>query len=257
MDVSDEAEFHHVSLVKTCPSPDLLEANDLPDQHHQLDSAMMRIPNACFDVSISAFRSFLAMTLLVTATVGCSRGPKPVRPPKVVPQDAAAAALDAYDKNDDGQLDEQELPQCPGLLDGMASYDKNSDGSIDTDEIEQRLNAIYSSGVGMLNLGCRVLSKGRPIPDCVVTLIPEDFLGGAVKPASGTTRASGTAMLRIAPSDLPAGLENVRGVHCGVYRVELSHSSSTISKLIEKAGPLGFDVSMEDQVPGLTIDLGR
>ena len=109
----------------------------------------------------------------------------------------------------------------------------------------------------MLNLGCRVLSRGRPVPDCTVRLIPERFLGGAVKPAEGTTRESGTAMLRIAPDDLPAGLENVRGVHSGVYRVDVSHPSSSISKLIDASGPFGFDVSVEDQVQGLTIVLAR
>lgn len=194
---------------------------------------------------------------VVASVVGCSSRPTPVRPPKVDPQRAAAAALDDYDTDRDGKLSGDELVACPGLQEGIAHYDENGDGVIASDEIVQRLTSLYGSGVGMLNLGCRVLARGRPIPECTVRLIPEAFLGGAVKPAEGTTRESGIAMLRIAPRDLPAGLENVRGVHSGIYRVEVSHPSSSVTKLIDSAGPIGFDVSVADQVQGLTIELGR
>ena len=163
----------------------------------------------------------------------------------------------AYDNDSDGKLNQEELVACPGLLEGISKYDQNQDGQIDSQEIQQRLTKLYSNGVGMLNLGCRVLSRGRPIPDCTVRLVPEEFLGTAVRPATGTTRESGTAMLRIAPEDLPPGLENVRGVHSGVYRAEVTHNSSSISKLIDRSGPWGFDVSVDDQVQGLTIELSR
>ncbi len=199
----------------------------------------------------------LPMLLSIVACVGCSRGPTPIRPPKVDVKQASTAAMQAYDSNADGNLDEDELAECPGLLEGISKYDQNEDGEIQPAEIEQRLGKLYGGGVGMLSLGCRVLSRGNPIPDCTVRLVPEDFLGDALKPAEGKTRASGTAMLRIAPADLPKGLENVRGVQSGVYRVELTHPSSAITKKIEKAGTFGFDVSVDDQVTGLTIDIGR
>ena len=199
----------------------------------------------------------LAAVILLFSIFGCSRGPKPIRPPKVDVEAAAAAAINAYDTSSDGQLDEAELVECPGLLEGIAHYDQDQNGSITADEISQRLSKLYGDGVGILSLGCKVRSRGRPISDCTVRLIPESFLGDALKPAQGKTRESGTAMLRIAPADLPPGLENVRGVQSGVYRAEISHPSPTITKLIEKSGPLGFDVSSSDQVTGLVIELGR
>jgi len=208
------------------------------------------------DESLPLVRGILIASLF-TLAIGCSSGPKPVRPPKVNAGEAAKAAMQDFDANSDGSLDEQELAASPGLLDGLSTYDKNNDGAIDAAEIKQRLQSLYGDGVGILTLGCRVIARGGPVPDCTVKLIPESFLGDAVKPASGKTRDSGTAMLRIDPADLPPGLENVRGVQSGVYRVELEHPSSTISKLIEKSGPFGFDVSTADQVTGLKIELGR
>ena len=199
----------------------------------------------------------ILVLLLCVLVLGCSRGPTPVRAPNVKPAEAAASALDAYDSDGNGQLDKDELEACPGLLDGFAGFDKNKDEAIDSEEIAGRLTNLYGNGVGMLSLGCRVTSRGRPVPDCIVRLIPESFLGEAVKPAEGTTRESGTAMLCIAADDLPAGLENVRGVHSGIYRAEISHESPSITKLIEKSGPFGFDVSVGDQVSGLTIELSR
>lgn len=200
---------------------------------------------------------FVVLACLLAAAISCSSGPPPIRPPKVNPQAAAAAAMVAYDTDSNGRLERKELAACPGLLEGIRNYDKNEDDTIDSAEITQRISSLFSNGVGMLSLGCRVMSRGRGVPGCTVRLIPESFLGGAVKPAEGTTRESGTAMLRIAPDDLPAGLENVRGVHSGVYRAEITHTSSSITKLIDKSGPFGFDVSVEDQVQGLTIELGR
>jgi hypothetical protein len=77
-----------------------------------------------------------------------------------------------------------------------------------------------------------------------VTLIPEKFLGDAVKPASGVTDGLGVANLATAGAEVP-------GVACGMYRVEVSKKNAvgreTIPTRYNQETILGVEVGPDRQ----------
>ena len=56
---------------------------------------------------------------------------------------------------------------------------------------------------------------GKPLANANVRLVPEEFLGPGVQPATGTTDAGGLVRPTIAGGPHP-------GVNCGLYRIEIT-----------------------------------
>ena len=169
----------------------------------------------------AAWRLLLGGLLLLGAA--CSgKGPKI---PSPSPSDAAGQALAEYDANKDGALDAKELEQCPALKDARKrGMDKNNDGRLTADEIKDRLSIFQSEGM-LGSLLVEVRFDGHPLGSATVTLTPERFLGPSFKPATGTTDASGSAILQV------EGLE--KGVvPYGYYRVEVSKKSAGGKELV-------------------------
>jgi hypothetical protein len=161
-----------------------------------------------------------------------------VETPKVDPQAAAAAALEAYDKDADRKLNESELAACPAIQRARAHYDKDSDRMVSEEEIAKHLEEVLASGAGLLEVKCTVTRGGLPLPGATVRFVPEPFLGDAVQPAVGTTDPSGIASLSLAPEQLPENLRSAQLMQVGIYKVEIEHPSLPANA----QRPLGFEV---------------
>ena len=153
--------------------------------------------------------------VFLLASLGCSAGGKRVAPPDFSPEDAAKQAMATYDKNGDGALDAKELEQCPPLKSALKSFDKNGDGRISTAELIERFNFYKESEVGLNGISLQVMLDNQPLEGAQVTFVPEKFLGSGIKPATGVSDAQGVV-------DLSTEGEDVPGVHCGLFRVEVS-----------------------------------
>jgi len=129
--------------------------------------------------------------------------------PTVNPSRAADDAVELHDKDGSGALSQSELAASPGLLATINKYDTSGDKELDRDEIEARLSEMYSSGAGLTSFDCRLLLDDRPLRGAQVRLVPEPFLGDAVKSGSGVTDAAGAVTVGIADEELP---ETVRGL---------------------------------------------
>jgi hypothetical protein len=179
----------------------------------------------------------VAVVLIIVA--GCSRGPSRLNPPSVS-SDAGESAIQKYDGNKDGALTVDELVQSPGLKIAISRIDANNDHRITADEITSRIGKWRESRLALSSMNARVRLDGMPVQNAVVTLVPEDFLGEAVKPASGTTEDDGFASIRISPDP------DENGVHLGFYRLQVSkkiNGKETIPARYNEKTELGVEIA--------------
>lgn len=163
----------------------------------------------------------LACVLLFTAACSGRRVPAP----RLDPEEAGRLALADYDRNNDGRLDAAELERCPGLRGGLKTLDTDKDGRLNAQEIAARVTAYQNSRIGLMGVTCQVTLDGAPLVGASVELVPEKFLGAAVKPARGVSEKEGSVPLHVEGQDLP-------GVQCGVYRVVVSKKNAAGKELL-------------------------
>jgi hypothetical protein len=167
-------------------------------------------------------RCFLALTAAASLILngGCSSKPARIMPPTIDAVAAGKAAITEYDANGNGQIDGSELDKAASIKATLSKVDKNSDKGVSAEEITDRINAWKESKVGIMGCNVRVNLDGKPLENATITLLPEKFLGPAVKPATGKTGPQGSAMLTVDDPDLKA--KRISGVQCGLYRVEIT-----------------------------------
>jgi len=175
--------------------------------------------------------------------VGCQSKPPRVPPPTIDPSEAGTAAIDEYDTDGDEGLSHEELAKCPAILSAMELYDQNRDGKVNADEIADRIRSWQAHSIGVTSFYCKVLMDGQPLDGAVVKLVPETFLGDAVKPATGLSGRTGLAVLAIAADDLPDDQKRLRGIHVGLFKVEVTHPSVTIPARYNTATILGQETA--------------
>jgi Ca2+-binding EF-hand superfamily protein len=149
----------------------------------------------------------------LVAGSGCF-DPKPVVP-KYSAAEVAAEAMNEYDTNKDGKLDEKELARCPALKSALAELDKDGDKAISKEELESALNDMLKSKIGTMSVLCKVRRGGEPLSDAEVSFIPEKFHGASLKPGSGKSDIQGNVVLHCEGQPFP-------GLSPGFYRVEVS-----------------------------------
>lgn len=177
------------------------------------------------------------------ACLGCGNRPGRVAPPGVDSQSAGKAAVNKYDRDSDGLLSEEELKQCPPLLLKRVEIDADRDGHISAEEIAARISAWQQTKVGFVTgYKCKVLQNGKPFKGALVELVPEDFLGDTIRPASGFVDAAAVASLAIASADLPDDLRGLRGVQFGLYRVRITHPTESVSTKFNETTVLGCEI---------------
>jgi hypothetical protein len=159
--------------------------------------------------------------------------------PAIAAEQAGQEALAQYDVNKDGFLDKDELKMCPALASCLKAADTNRDGRLSGDEITERLRSYQASRVGLSALAVKVTLDGKPLAGATVTLVPEKFLGDAIKPATGVTDDRGLARMATAGAEVP-------GVACGMFRIQVSKKDTggreTLSMRYNQNTTLGTEV---------------
>lgn len=181
-------------------------------------------------------RASLSLSVIVMLAVGCSR---PVEIPAIDPTAVTSRALDEYDHNKDGFLDASELERCPGLKAALPSADKDRDGRFSRDELHEYFSQLAQSKTGLQQVLCRVTLDKKPLAGATITLEPEAFMGGKVKPAKGTTDDRGEARFQIEGAPQP-------GCNLGVYRVRITkavNGTETLAERYNTRTQLGIEVS--------------
>jgi hypothetical protein len=194
--------------------------------------------------------------LSALACGGCNKRPSRVTPDSIA-GDAAKKAIELYDTNLDGFLDAAELEKAPGLKAGVAqikglsgpNQDPNvlakeiQNAKISAEEIQVRIDAWKKSKDGRLPVSCSVTHNGQPLAGATVTAVPEEFLGGALKPATATTDEFGNARLSSAPS----GSGDVPGMSPGYYRLQITKAGENIPSKYNSQTTLGMEVAADNQ----------
>ncbi len=171
----------------------------------------------------SAFRSLGLLALEAVFLSGC--GPKPLTVPKFDPDAIAHSAMEEYDKNKDGKLDPEELENCPALKNALLQIAGPEKSYLTEEDLAKRLEKFQKSRVGLAGIVCRVIRGGKGVKDVTVTFIPEKFMGGTIKPASGISDEEGDVVMRTEGESLP-------GLNLGYYRIEVSQKDEQGNELL-------------------------
>jgi hypothetical protein len=158
------------------------------------------------------------------ALSGCGSGSTGPELPEIDPTAAAAQAMTAYDANSDGLIGGAELQKSPPLNEALARIDANADRMLSQEEISAYINKYLEHGVALYPYRCRVTLDGRALSGATVRLVPESFLGPALKPAAGVTDADGMVA--------PVIDSSLSGAYCGLYRVEISKKTSAGQEML-------------------------
>jgi hypothetical protein len=167
--------------------------------------------------------------------------------------------MEMYDADADGKLSDEELRSVPGILKWKSLYDVNGDGFVTEVEVVERIAKCQADKIGFRSLSANVKLNGRPLSNVTVTLVPEAYLGDAIKPAAGVTNSYGSASLTVAPEDLPEAIKarglNISGVYPGTYKIVLSDPRRPIPGTSRDGLPLGDEVANDTVDTSLTIEL--
>ncbi len=196
---------------------------------------------------------WLLACLLPWLLAGCDGAPARVPQPSLNPQSASEQALQEYDTNHDGALVGPELENCPGVKAGLPVIDLDRDNRVTAAEIAARIQAYIDDKTALMMMAGRITLNGQPLSGAQVTLVPEKFMGPAVKPAKGTTDASGYCVASIEGEELS-------GVHCGIYRIQISKQANgkeLVPARYNSKSILGTDVGVQSPslYDGLNLNL--
>lgn len=177
------------------------------------------------------------VTPTILALAGCGGGPdkSPVVARSYDSEAMARSAVAQYDKNASGSIEGPELDASPGLKALAANVDVAPDGKLTADRLKARFESYRSAGV--IGFPVRVTFDGAPLPDAVVALTPEDFMGGATEPATGKTGPDGTV------TNYNVGGRELPGVPPGVYRVSVTRDGVAVPERYNAKTALGCEVS--------------
>jgi hypothetical protein len=160
--------------------------------------------------------------------------------PSYDPDGMARKAMADYDKNNDGKIDSDELASSPALKGALKQVDTDKDGSVSAEEIATRLRLFQSSAIGVRSIGGKVLRDGHGVGGVNVTLVPEPFMGDAIKPASGVSGPDGSVGFQTPGAPAP-------GVNPGFFRIEASKKDAagteTLPARFNSNTTLGVEVS--------------
>lgn len=151
----------------------------------------------------------------VAAGAGCGSGQAPrVIPPPLDPSAITTAVFASADADRDGALAGDELQVVAAISTLLDATDANRDRRLTIDELRSWLEAVTDTRVAITSCTCRITQRGRPLKGVKVRLVPCSFMSQKTMPAEGITDAGGLTRPTIVDSPY-------RGVHCGLYRVEL------------------------------------
>ena len=187
---------------------------------------------------MSRFRIDALLLLCVLTFVGCtSRAPDK---PELCPDEAGAKAVEMYDSDQNGSINESEAEASPGLLAAFEKVDKDGDGELTADEISARVLYFKTATSWVIPGACRITYRGRPLEGATVTFEPEPFLGPSFAPCSGTTDRRGEAYC-----SRPGG--EIEGIYLGFYRVRVTRPKKNGDEMLpakyNEETTLGFEAN--------------
>jgi len=173
--------------------------------------------NRISNLMLKTIVEFSLMLSLISLMLGC--GPSAPVVPKINAAASASAAMDEYDTNKDGFIDQAELKSAPSLKDAEKVIDSNSDGKLSREEIEQRLNKYSAQRMALLSFSCSVTMDGSKKAGIEVEMVPERFMLGSIEMGKGKTDANG--MVRFKQEG-----QEFEGVAPGFYKIKLIKDGS-------------------------------
>ncbi len=198
-----------------------------------------------------ATSSFAALTCAWLAFfAGCSNRPSAVELPSVDASDVATYAMEHYDANQDGALNESEMSSCPPLASALASYDADNNGQLSAQEIEDRIDRLYGPSAALISVECTITLSGRPLRGATVKFRPVEMLESSIKPAQGSTNDSGVARIALSAEELPKDLQDASLMHPGLYHVEVNHPTVALPARYNTTTELGFEVDPAQERTG-------
>ena len=106
------------------------------------------------------------MTILLFPLLSCG-GSGVAGKARIDAEAASAKALELFDKNSDGFLDDKEILLAPGLAEGKSRADTDSDGKLSVEEISARLQAWNDSKERIVCPELEVRFNGRDRTKCI------------------------------------------------------------------------------------------
>ncbi len=116
------------------------------------------------------------------------------------------------------------------------------------DEVAERVKAWQGFRSGILTFGCQIRMNGKPLPNALVVLEAETFLGNNIEVAQGITGSDGHASIKIPKENRPTP-DAPPGMRIGLYLVKVSKQQNGQEMIPEKyntATTLGKEVSPDD-----------
>lgn len=163
--------------------------------------------------------AYSMMLGLASLMLGCGGGPPAPVIPKINASASANAAMDEYDTNKDGFIDQAELKKAPSLKEAEKMIDSNADGKLSLEEIEQRLNKYSAQGMALISFSCSIAIDGANKTDIEVEMVPEKFMLDAIKAAKGKSDANGMVRFKQDGQDF-------EGVQPGFYKIKVNKDGS-------------------------------
>jgi hypothetical protein len=154
-----------------------------------------------------------ALLVVLTALGGCNSSPAPPSRPPLLPAEVARRAMELYDTNRDGRIDAAELKQSPPLAALAANLGPEAATGLTEEQITRRAEAWLKSPSGLAPQRLAIDLDSRPLAGASVTLEPDECMGPAYQPASGTTDAGGQCC---------PGNPHYGGLWLGLYRIRIA-----------------------------------
>lgn len=171
---------------------------------------------------------FLRPILVISVCLvshGCF-GVRAPEKPELSPAESAATALQEYDSDGDSLISEEEAESAPGLLAAFKKVDADSDGQLSADEIERRINYYKTATSWVVPGQCKILYRGKPLPNANVEFEPEALLGASFQPCSGVTDDQGIANISRPGAD-------IQGIFLGFYRVRITKEKKNGEEMLK------------------------
>ncbi|MDC0937118.1 hypothetical protein OAS39_12605 [Pirellulales bacterium] len=226
------------------------------DQRAEHDGCLKRRPRATKIRRNRAANSFIeigpiaigaAVAIALAGLAGC--GQKQVEITKFDAAMVTQLAMEQLDADKNGELDNNELENCPGLIKSRKQIDGDENGTISAAELQQRMQDYIDQQVAILPYPLVVTWRGRPLAGAKIELIPEPFMADVIEPASGETDERGVSRPSI-ELDPEIAERGTFGYRSGVYRVKLSKQDASGKELLPEKFNVKSTVGIEVKVGG-------
>ena len=164
-------------------------------------------------MSSSKVIGYVVLSAVALFLVGC--GQQPALSVKTLsPKASAQRALEKYDANRDGALDQTEC--SAGLRALFPTSDEDQNGKLSLEEIQERLQFHDDQKVGLITATANLTSSSTSVEGLLVKLIPDPVFTG-LPSAKGSADKNGFVVFQ-------SDGESIPGVCPGVYSIVIIES---------------------------------